>query len=103
MPIVDDDRGSESGSAYIFTRDNNAWSQQAKLNASDGAVSDFFGYSVALDGDLALIGAYLDDDGAIDSGSAYIFRGSGSQWLQEDKLTASDSEEQSIFSVLVLL
>lgn len=53
--------GGDSGSAYIFMRDHpsaDAWGEVAKLTASDGATADYFGYSVALDGDTALIGAY---------------------------------------------
>ena len=70
----DDEHGSASGSVYIFTRSGSTWSQQAKLTASDGAAGDYFGYSVALSDDTALIGAYWDDDNGTDSGSAYIFQ-----------------------------
>ena len=45
---------------------------------SDGAPSDFFGYSVAISGDVALVGAKLDDDKGMNSGSAYVFRFIGS-------------------------
>jgi hypothetical protein len=47
--------------------------EMAKLLASDGAHSDYFGYSVAIDGNLAIIGAPGDDDNGSNSGSAYIF------------------------------
>ena len=56
----DDDNGSYSGSAYVYVRSNGVWSEQAKLTASDGAASDRFGYSVSIDGDTAVIGAYFD-------------------------------------------
>ncbi len=63
--LGDDDNGVNSGTAYVFTRDGaGAWSQQIKLLASDGAGGDLFGYSVALDGDTAVIGALGDDDKA---------------------------------------
>ena len=68
-----DDDPSSSGSAYIFKRDGDAWTQQAKIIASDGAVDDYFGYSVAISGDYAVVGAYRDDDAGSDSGSAYIY------------------------------
>ena len=45
------------GSAYVFVRSGTSWSQQAELTASDGAAFDNFGYSVALSGDTALVGA----------------------------------------------
>ena len=68
-----DDGGSNSGSAYVFSRSGGGWSQQAKLTASDHAADDRFGRSVAISGDTAVIGAFLDDDGGTDSGSAYVF------------------------------
>jgi len=61
------------GSAYVFTRTGTTWTQQQKLLASDGITNDYFGYSVAIDGDTALIGAYQDDDNGVDSGSVYVF------------------------------
>jgi hypothetical protein len=86
----DDDNGLSSGSAYIFKRDGTTWSQQAKLTASDGADNDWFGESVSISGDYALVGAYWDDDWGSDSGSAYVFKQEGEAWSEEDKWTASD-------------
>jgi uncharacterized repeat protein (TIGR01451 family) len=51
------------------------WSEQQKLVASDGAAGDYFGYSVSVSGDTAVVGAYQDDTaGGADAGSAYVFR-----------------------------
>ncbi|MBK8430871.1 MAG: FG-GAP repeat protein [Chloroflexi bacterium] len=85
------DGGIDSGSAYVFTRSGGVWSEQAKLTASDPAMNDFFGIAVAVSGDTAVIGAYLDDDGGSDSGSAYVFTRTGGVWSQQAKLTASDA------------
>ena len=73
----DDDIGTDSGSAYIFNQTDATWSQDTKLTAYDGEELDAFGHSVSVDGDYAIVGAYLDDDYDLgnDSGSAYIFRG----------------------------
>jgi len=98
-----DDNGDLSGSAYIFTRTGNIWTQQAKLLASDGAQSDYFGYSVSLSGDTALIGAFRDDDNGYYSGSAYVFIRNGSFWDQEAKLLASDGAEWDNFGYRVFL
>ena len=62
----DDDKGSDSGSAYVFTRDTagdltSNWTQVDKLTAGDGAADDVFGYSVSIDGDTVVIGALGDD------------------------------------------
>jgi hypothetical protein len=90
----DDDEGTDSGSAYVFRYDSGTttWIEKAKLLASDGAAGDYFGCSVSLAGELAVIGAYYDDDSGTDSGSAYVFRfdsGTGT-WIEEAKLLASD-------------
>ncbi|MFH1418536.1 MAG: FG-GAP repeat protein [Planctomycetota bacterium] len=95
--------GSNAGSAYVFIRTGGVWTQQAKLTASDAAAQDFFGFPVALSGDTALIGAYLDDDGGTSSGSAYVFVRTGVAWTQQAKLTASDAAEGDAFGVSVSL
>jgi len=86
----DDDGGSESGSAYVFVRSGGTWTQQAKLTASDAAAGDYFGYSVSVSGDTIVVGAFMDDAGGNQSGSAYVFIRSGGTWSQQAKLTASD-------------
>jgi hypothetical protein len=85
-----DDNGTNSGSAYVFKRSGTNWTEQAKLNASDGAAEDNFGRFVSISGDYAIIGAFGDDDNGSYSGSAYIFTRSGGIWTQQAKLTASD-------------
>jgi hypothetical protein len=87
----DDDHGPASGSAYVFRYDGNAWVEEAKLTASDGAARDAFGFSVAVSGDIAVIGANRNDDNGPDSGSAYVFRYDRSSWVEEAKLLASDA------------
>jgi len=95
--VWDDDGGTDSGAAYVFTRSGTVWSQQAKLTASDAAVDDWFGYSVAVSGDTAVIGAYRDDDNGANSGSAYVFTRSSATWSQQAKLTASDAAAEDNF------
>ena len=72
----DDDKGNESGSAYIFALNNGTWSETQKITASDGDEDDRFGFSASISGDNAILGAYEDDDKGEKSGSAYIFRDS---------------------------
>jgi len=93
----DDDNGDYSGSAYVFTRSGTTWTQQAKLIASDGAAGDWFGHSVSLDANIALIGAPFDNDNWNYSGSAYVFTRSGTTWTQQAKLTASNGAAYEIF------
>ncbi len=85
---------SNKGSAYAFKRSGTTWTQEDKLTASDGTADDYFGNSVSIDGEYALIGASNDDNGR---GSAYAFKRSGTTWTQEDKLTASDGESLDYF------
>mgnify|MGYP003626321811 CR=1 FL=1 len=93
----DDDNGSSSGSAYVFVRSGTSWTEQQKLLASDGAGSDGFGRRVAISGVYALVGASGDDDDGSQSGSAYVFKRSGSSWSQTAKLTASDADASFLF------
>ena len=83
-------------SAYVFTKPGTGWAtatETAKLTASDGVVGDWFGQSVAVDGDTVVVGA-SEDDG---SGSAYVFtKAADSVWTdatQTAKLTAFDGDD----------
>jgi len=91
--VWDDELGDQSGSAYVFERSpTGEWLQGAKLVPDDGAEQDFFGYSVALSGGVAVVGAVYDCDHGIASGSAYVFEcGAGGNWSQVAKLLASDA------------
>ena len=53
--------GNAAGSAYLYVRNGDAWTEKQKLTASDADTFDFFGYSVAIDGDVVIIGAFGDD------------------------------------------
>ena len=94
---------TKAGSAYIFRRDGNSWVQQQKIVANDRGEEDQFGYSVSINGDYAIVGALEEDHDAnganelIKSGSAYIFKRSGTTWVQETKLVASDREAGDYF------
>lgn len=81
----DDVKGLISGSAYLFGRTTNGWVQQAKLTADDGTEGDELGFSVALSRDVAIVGSMYD---GVSRGSVYVFRRTGSSWLQQAKVTA---------------
>ena len=83
-----DEGATNSGAAYVFRRDNNEWSQQAYLKASNTGENDWFGHSVAVSGDTVVVGIRLEDSGATgvnstpdesatDSGAAAVFTGFG--------------------------
>ncbi len=105
----DDDNGSNSGSAYIFDRNNsglNKWGQVKKILPSDGAYDDEFGHSVAVSGNTVVVGAYLDDDSGSNSGSGYLFDrndGGGNNWGQVNKILASDGAAGDQFGISVAI
>jgi len=78
----DDDAGSKSGSAYVFQNTGSSWEEVAKLAGADGAESDFFGRSVAIDNGTAIVGAVGDDVHGAGSGSIYVYEDSGAGWGQ---------------------
>ena len=98
-----DDSGTDTGSAYIFRFNGVNWVEEQKFLASDGAAGDAFGVSASISGDpgneVAIVGAFWDDDNGSDSGSAYIFRKSGANWVQVQKLLASDGAVQDWFGL----
>ena len=100
----------EQGSAYVFVKPPGGWATTsaytAKLTASDGAGSDYFGHSVAVSGDVVVVGAYGDDIGAnLGQGSAYVFVKPPGGWATTSaytaKLTASDGAAGDGFGVSV--
>jgi len=99
----DDQQGAESGSAYVFRFNGSTWTQENKLLPPDGAAGDEFGRAVDLSGDWILVGSRFDGDLGTNSGSAYLFRHTGSQWTFAQKLLASDGERSDRFGWSVAL
>jgi hypothetical protein len=87
---------SINGSAYVYLRSDAVWNQQAKLTAADGAAGDKFGSSVALRGNITLVGAEGDDvSSLVDAGSAYFFQRASVAWTQQTKITAGTDASSS--------
>jgi len=97
----DDDKGANAGCAYIFMRQaGGTYGQVTRLLPADLAAYDNFGISVAINDDIAVVGAYHDDDMGIDAGAAYIFGrdvGGTDNWGQIKKLYASDGAGGDLF------
>ena len=91
--VLGDGAQTDSGAAYVFRRSGTTWTQEAKLIASDGAALDLFGRWVDIDGDTAVVGAYVADA----SGAVYVFQRTGTTWTQEAKLTANDGQPTDYF------
>ena len=88
---------------YCYRPDWTATAQQAKIQASDAQASDEFGYSVAIDGDTIVAGAYKEDTGGTDAGAAYVFTRSGTSWSQQAKIQSSDIEAGDMFGSSVAI
>jgi len=110
----------ESGAAYIFVRSGTAWSrktwsQQAYIKASNTGAGDHFGSAVAISGDIVVIGAHGEDskanginkdqgnNGAANSGAAYVFQRKGTRWCQLAYLKASNSNAEDRFGSSVAI
>lgn len=106
---VDDDeedsnRAEDSGAVYIFTQTDTEWTQQAYIKASNTNSKDYFGVSLALDGDTLAIGAQFEDSSVIDgtsdendnsntdSGAVYVFTRTDAVWTQEAYIKASNAD-----------
>lgn len=106
---------TDSGAAYVFTRNEGVWSQQAYLKSSNSGTLDQFGGAVAVSGDTVVVSAELEDSNATgvngnqavnttnNSGAAYVFTRSGGVWSQQAYLKASNTGagDQFGFSVAV--
>jgi hypothetical protein len=107
---------TNSGAAFVFVRAGTNWTQQAYLKASNLGAEDQFGWFVGLSGDIAVVGARLEDSDATgvnsgdptnnnstNSGAAYVFVRSGTNWIQQAYLKASnnDAGDQFGYSVAV--
>ncbi len=93
----EDGAGTERGAAYVFVYYGSTWIEQQKLMASDADNSDQFGGAASVNGDVALIGAPGEDGGGTDRGAAYVFRLSGTVWLEQQKLAAADASNADQF------
>jgi hypothetical protein len=104
---------ADSGAAYVFARLGSSWTQQAYLKASNTGAVDIFGISVSVSENTLVVGARREDssatglngdqanDGATDSGAAYVFVRTGSIWTQQAYLKSSNSGAGDYFGFFV--
>ena len=88
----DDDKGSSSGSVYVFERQpGGSWTEVQKLLASDGVDQDRLGVRVSLDGNTAVIQSDIDSAFESGPGAAYVFeRQANGTWVEQQKLISAD-------------
>lgn len=92
------------GAAYVFDYDGENWNQSSKLLAIDGQGYNFFGHSVSLNGNRALIGANNNSNvNGNSTGAAYVFEYEDNSWIQTSKLIANDGIDYVEFGSSVSL
>ncbi len=98
-----DSAAPNGGAVYVYRFDGAAWSEAAKLTASDAASGDYFGGAVAAQDGVIVVGARGRDGVAENSGAAYVYRFDGTAWFEEAQLTASDAAANRFFGSAVSL
>lgn len=85
---------SSQGAVYVFVRNGTTWTEAQKLMASDATPGrGAFGTSVAIEGNTAVVGAETQSATANPTGAAYVFVRSGTTWIEQQKLNASDTAQ----------
>lgn len=90
-----------TGCSYVYHWNGGSY-EKIQLQASDGALYDYFGYSVSIDGDNIVVGSYMGEGEVTDSGSAYVYRWNGETY-EEYKVAASDGAESDRFGYSVTI
>lgn len=92
---------AKTGHAYTFTRSGGNWPLQQVLTASDAAIGDAFGASIAIEGNLLIVGAPQDSAPTYRQGSAYVYVWDGTRWVEREKLLANDAADSHLFGYSV--
>ncbi|MEC9375725.1 MAG: hypothetical protein VYA80_05060 [Pseudomonadota bacterium] len=96
--------GLYAGNAYVFVRQDGAWVEQAKLEASDGNGADNMGLSLDINGDYLVAGAFGDDAvGGNNRGSAYVFRRNNCTWVEDAKLEPNKVNDNMNFGQAIAI
>ncbi|MEM8487267.1 MAG: FlgD immunoglobulin-like domain containing protein [Bacteroidota bacterium] len=97
------------GAVYVYLREMGAgdadvtWTPIQKLIPGDTQEGDSFGWSVAMSGDRAIIGARDVDDRGENAGAAYIYELRGSEWVEVTKIYADDAQADDSFGEIVAI
>ncbi len=109
--VVGDPTEGAKGAVHVFRRTGTSWTQEARLTASNGDSSDFFGCAVAVDGEAIVVGASREegngtdpsDNSLLKAGAAYVFRRSGTSWIEEAYLKPSVIDADDRFGLSVAI
>eukprot|EP00602_Paraphysomonas_sp_CaronLab_P009445 CAMPEP_0185029876 /NCGR_PEP_ID=MMETSP1103-20130426/16477_1 /TAXON_ID=36769 /ORGANISM="Paraphysomonas bandaiensis, Strain Caron Lab Isolate" /LENGTH=511 /DNA_ID=CAMNT_0027564789 /DNA_START=232 /DNA_END=1767 /DNA_ORIENTATION=+ len=98
---LDENLGTNSGTAYVFVYHEGMWKEQEKLSPEGAMAADYFGQSVGIYDDTAIIGAYGQADSGYYRGAAYIFARSHRRWSQVAMIRPNDVEDNHMFGFAV--
>lgn len=87
----EDDEANNSGTVYIFQENAGTWGQVARLKAPVPQAEELFGESVAVSGNVAVVGTSHNDDQGGGAGTFYVFEYDNSAWRYLDQFYASDA------------
>jgi trimeric autotransporter adhesin len=105
----------DGGAVLVFVRQQDSWSQAARLEPSNPGSGDQFGFAVAAWNDAIVVGASREDsaakdsagdqasDAAVDAGAAYLFHNTGRAWTQQLYLKANDADAHDHFGYSVAI
>ncbi len=103
-PFNDVEGSADQGAVYAFRRSGAEWTQSQKIVASDGIADDRYGFSVAMERDSAVVGAFgADVTGLVNQGSAYVLSSTGGNWQETGVLLADDGDAGDQFGFKVAL
>jgi hypothetical protein len=97
----DPNSGLYSGAAHIFVKNNGNWIRETTLTAGDAAYQDYFGVSVDIEGDFAIVGAFLKKFSGVEAGAAYIFQNIAGTWTQTARFYGDEPAEEAWFGASV--
>jgi MYXO-CTERM domain-containing protein len=93
----EDSAAQDAGATYVFVTKNGSWTLEQKLVAPDAGAGRWFGYSVAIDGNKAIVGAPQADGNTLDAGAAYVFLRTIGMWIALPKIAATDGKPGDTF------
>ncbi|AKT38155.1 FG-GAP repeat protein [Chondromyces crocatus] len=91
------------GAAHVFTHRDGGWIHEAKLVGRDGMSLDLFGYSVAIDGDTAVVGAFQARHEGNETGAVYVFGRTGNSWQEQARLVPADARHHDRVGISVAI
>ena len=95
------DTGWDTGAAYVFRGGGATWNYEQKLTAPETPDSNEFASAVAIQGDVAIVGAMRDDGTAATTGTTYVYSWNGMTWTKQARLISSNGSSNNRFGFSV--